>query len=477
MKFLFALCAIVVCAFAVSPMMTDPISTIGSISMAMALPMGIFLDPGTGGAGGGVDPKETQLLEKIRAEVTKSFSQLVEGSEDFKALKSLQEKLKGASSAEDLKALKTEIEKLGLDLKALSEKNDKKQDGSKSFGDALITAFKSLFNEDGTPKEQIKELKRSKGSHIILDIKAPATMTTANVTPTTPGAIPFSLADFDPMITPVVRRQPFIQELISASRTNKTHVVWVEQANPDPGAAANTAEGAAKTQGDFDVVERSCPVEKMTYYIKASREVLDDLSELQALINNEILTLLRLRLDQQIVYGTGVSPQLKGITAFAIPAFAAGSFATAVPSANIFDVIRVAIAQIMSADPNGPFMPNYVIMNPIDAARLDLAKDSTGAYALPPFIMPGGRTIAGVRVIENIGVTANTMVVGDFTKSNLRLREDAMISIGYENDDFTKNLVTILGEIRAVHYIKTNHLKAFVNVTDIDAAIAAILAP
>jgi hypothetical protein len=80
-------------------------------------------------------------------------------------------------------------------------------------------------------------------------------------------------------------------------------------------------------------------------------------------------------------------------------------------------------------------------------------------------------------VIENIGVTANTMVVGDFTKSNLRLREDAMISIGYENDDFTKNLVTILGEIRAVHYIKTNHLKAFVNVTDIDAAIAAILAP
>jgi HK97 family phage major capsid protein len=302
-------------------------------------------------------------------------------------------------------------------------------------------------------------------------------MTTANVTPTTPGAIPFTLADFEASLTRLVRRVPYLAELINVGRTNSKHVVWVEQANADPGAAANTAEGALKTQGDFDLVERTCPVEKITYFVKVSKEMLEDVSFIQAEIENEIMELLRLRLDQQILEGSAVTPQLKGILNSGIPVFVApAQFALLIPNANNFDVIRVAISIIESSTPDGPFMPNIVIMHPQDVAALDLAKDSTGAYVLPPFIMPGGRLISGVRVIANIGVPLDTYVVGDFTKSNLRMREDATITMGYENDDFTKNLVTILGEIRAVHYIKNNHLKAFVRGV-FSTNRAALLAP
>ena len=48
------------------------------------------------------------------------------------------------------------------------------------------------------------------------------------------------------------------------------------------------------------------------------------------------------------------------------------------------------------------------------------------------------------------------------TKDNLRIREEMNIQVGYVNDDFTKNLVTVLAEMRACNYVKSNHFGAFV---------------
>ena len=52
--------------------------------------------------------------------------------------------------------------------------------------------------------------------------------------------------------------------------------------------------------------------------------------------------------------------------------------------------------------------------------------------------------------------------MGDFSKWRVRLREGFNIDMGYDGNDFTKNLITILGEIRLVSYVKGNHTGAFV---------------
>ena len=91
-------------------------------------------------------------------------------------------------------------------------------------------------------------------------------------------------------------------------------------------------------------------------------------------------------------------------------------------------------------------------------------------------MIDGVARVKGVPVIENVGITAGTFLVGDFTKSNLRIREDLNIQVGYVNDDFTKNLMTILCEARAVHYVKANHYKAFVKGT-FSTAKTALLKP
>ena len=70
-------------------------------------------------------------------------------------------------------------------------------------------------------------------------------------------------------------------------------------------------------------------------------------------------------------------------------------------------------------------------------------------------------------------MTAGNFLVGDMTKSNLRIRENVNVQVGYVNDDFARNMVTILAEARAVHYVKLNDVNAFVRGT-IQTAIVAL---
>jgi hypothetical protein len=59
------------------------------------------------------------------------------------------------------------------------------------------------------------------------------------------------------------------------------------------------------------------------------------------------------------------------------------------------------------------------------------------------------------------------------TKSNVRVREDVNMQVGYVNDDFQRNMVTILAEARLVHYVKASQVYAFVT-GDFTTAKAAI---
>ena len=73
-------------------------------------------------------------------------------------------------------------------------------------------------------------------------------------------------------------------------------------------------------------------------------------------------------------------------------------------------------------------------------------------------------------------MTEGEFLVGDFNKSNLRIREELNIQVGFVNDDFTKNLFTILAETRATHYVKSNHYGAFVKGT-FSTSITALTKP
>ena len=398
-----------------------------------------------------------ELLSKASGEVKGEFtSKSEEIKQEFdKKAEEITEAIKGKASENEVTELKEKLNSLGLQYDEMVLSLKQKQ-GTQIKGFDEVVGEKLAAN-----KKHFEEMKsdKSKGNVLFgvdINLKAAGTMTTGNYTGGTVG-----LTSWDPMFARVVRRQPFLRQIVTSRPIASKYVAWAEQANPDGGAGA-TAEGTAKTQADFDIVERNKLVEKITSYIKVSKEALDDISFLRSEIDTELVELLNLKLDADILGANGTSPNIRGILAYATtydPTAGPTTFDSSIDNANNFDVVRAITATLAYNN----YQANYVLINPLDAGLMDMLKVSAtdGRYVIPPFYSADGQRIAGLSVITNPGVTAGDFVIGDFSKSNLAIREEINIQVGYENDDFTKNLVTILGELRATHYIKTNHAGAF----------------
>jgi HK97 family phage major capsid protein len=336
------------------------------------------------------------------------------------------------------------------------------KDAGKSFTTQLKEKLVSL-------KDDMVGLKTKQGGFLNMAVKVAGTMTTGNILPSVATAAPYMLTESESGITRVVRRQPFLRQLVSTRGISTMYASWAEQVNPD-GGAGTTAEGADKTQADFDVQEATKKVEKLTSFIKTSKENLDDVEAMMNEIETELLELVELKLDSQLLSGDDATPNLKGILEYATDFTVAGTvLANAVERANRFDALRVAAWQVTNAE----MQPNFFLINGIDATLMDLTKTSDGFYVLPPFTTADGRRVASMIGVENNGVTAGDFLVGDFSKSNLRIRQEIEFSMGYINDDWKKGLINIGAEMRATHYIKSHHTPAFVKGT-FSTAIAAI---
>lgn len=338
----------------------------------------------------------------------------------------------------------------------------------KSGEENTVKSFEAeLKDQVEANKAALLKVQATNGETVNFTMKAAGTM---QISTNYTGTI--GLTNWDSEFARIQRRQPFMRELVRIITTDNMYIAWAEQKNADPGVAGTVAEGAAKPQTDFDIVEATAKVEKIAVFIKVSKEALADIKFLQGEINTELRELVALKLDEQILSGNGTTPNLKGILQIA-PTFAAVStLALLVPTPNRFDVLLAAVAQISAAN----FQANAVVVNPADYYAMQLTKETTGGYIMPPFSSADGMMIAGLRVVANNGVTAGTFLAGDFKKATLAIREDVNIQIGYVNADFTNNLVTILAELRAVLYVKTNWYNAFVQGT-FSTAITALTKP
>jgi HK97 family phage major capsid protein len=393
-----------------------------------------------------------QVIEKINSVISEKTMNSATKTE-LDALKSEITTLVGKN---DNSEMKTAIAKLEGTIEGMKESKIVGEGNFKNIGDAIFKAY----------SDNIDKIKSNNGGIVDLDVKVAGTMTIGG---NYSGGV-IALTELEQGVTRIVRRTPFLRQIVNAGVTLSKYITYIEQANPD-GGADMTGEGVLKNQADFDLVERQAVTQKITAFIKVSKEMIQDLPFMQREINTELMELVALKLDSQILSGDGIGNNLVGILQNAI-AFSAGTFAVSVPFANELDVLRVAIAQIESA----LFQANYIVMHPTDVAKFDVTKTSTGEYTQPYIYtdLNGVKRYNGIEIITNTGVAVGTFLVGDFTKSNLRIREEMNIQVGFVNDDFTKNLFTVLCEARATHYVKTNHYGAFVKGTFATAKTALL---
>ena len=397
-----------------------------------------------------------QVVEKINGLFTEKMA-TVPTKDEVAQLKSELDNFKSieVKNSEMEKA----IAKMEGRLEAMAEKavDAPKKQGAKTIKEALVKTY----------TDNVKAITESieKGNRINLDVKTDTTIVddyTGNI----------ALSVLEPGVNRIARPIRRIREISNVGSTTSKFVTYIQQTQQVGSGAEDLlwiAEANNKFNGEVKYEEVSEEVKKIAAYIKVSKEMLADLSFVRSEINTELMEAIEQNIDLSLLNGAG-GTDLNGLLSVA-PAFAAGSFANAVPSANISDLIRIAKAQIEAAN----FMPTHVVLNPEDVAKIELTKDSTGSYTYPAF-WDANMRVAGLVVVSSNNITAGTMVVGDFTKFNIKFREDMNMSVGYENDDFTRNMVTILCEARLVAYVKGNDVNAFVQ-SDITTDIAAITAP
>ncbi len=257
-------------------------------------------------------------------------------------------------------------------------------------------------------------------------------------------------------------------------------VRWMDQ-NAITRNAAAVAESGTKPESAITWIERNESFQVLADTIPVSKQAYRHLGFVSQQINELLTKNLELVVDGQIYDGSGVSPNLNGlITVAPLQAIdvTLPGFGTVVDS-NLYDLIASLRVSIMNGGAAGTgkqskYMPNIVLMNPVDILKYKLSKAVDGHYLLPPFISADGTRIDSVLVVESSRVVAGTLVIGDFSYGSVHQGEDVTIEMGLVNDQFLKNQWTIRAEQEVFLLIRNVDREAFLRVASIDAAIAGL---
>ena len=399
-----------------------------------------------------MDAKNLQeyYVGKLKNENTQLEERLVklEGETNDVAIKSLTTEVEELK-AHKVKSLESALETQGIILKKL-------QDGSLS-GSSVRMAENSVRKALADNREDF--IKAKDGRHSFrFEFKAAGDMTIAgNVSG---GNVP--QAQRLEGINDIAEREAKSYALFPKLRTAANTIEWVYETGQD-GTIDGTAEGAAKDQIDNDFVVTSVALVKRAAYFKVSTEMLDDVSFMEGWLRNKLIVRLFLDVDNQVLNGNGAAPNLKGVIDYAT-AFAAGTFANAVDSANDADSLVVAANQIRLANHNGALT---IMMHPSDVAALKLVKLSASDKRYVERLMMVGSQMSldGIPIIENTNITAGDFLIGDFAKGTIVEKSGIEIEIGLDGNDFTKNMRTILAEWRGQLFVQNNDTTAFVKGT------------
>lgn len=243
----------------------------------------------------------------------------------------------------------------------------------------------------------------------------------------------------DPGFGVLPKRRMTIRNLLYVVQIETGSVEYVQQTGRVNNSAM-VAEAAAKPQSDLKLELKNVPIRTVAHWMKASRQVLDDVSQLRQLIDDELLYGLALTEESQLLYGDGTGQNLNGM----VPQATAFSAPITIASPNSIDNIGLAILQASLTD----IPPDGIILNPADWWWMRLLKDADGKYILgdPMSVVPP--TLFGLPVVVTQAMNIDKFLVGAFQAQTLYDRWSARVEVGFVNDDFTRNLVTILGEER-----------------------------
>lgn len=203
------------------------------------------------------------------------------------------------------------------------------------------------------------------------------------------------------------------------------------------GAAAGVAEAGAKPEAAMVVELQTATAQVIAHWLPTSRQVLDDVPGLRAMVDNELLYGLLRKEESALLYGTGTSPELQGIMTNGN----AWTY-TGVTGDTKLDAIRRAMTFVYLSEMD----PSGAVLAPEDWEGVELAKGNDGQYLL----VDAGSRVWRIPVVVTTAMDTGDFLVGAFDQGAMLYdREQANVRFSeHHSTYFTYNLLAILAEER-----------------------------
>jgi hypothetical protein len=221
------------------------------------------------------------------------------------------------------------------------------------------------------------------------------------------------------------------------------------------GAAGFVAEGNQKPQTDMYFEERTADVQVIAHHMKTSRQVLDDMPGLRQGIDSDLIYGVLRKEDVALLYASGTGGQTAGL--LTDPDIQTYNWSDGKTGDSVADAIRRSRTHVELAD----FESTGCVLHPTVWEDIELEKGTDGHYMWVNIgqttgLNPAGETLWRMPLVLTRAIAADTWLTGSFAQAaTLYDREQANIRFADQNeDDFIKNLVTILAEERLALAVK-----------------------
>jgi len=270
----------------------------------------------------------------------------------------------------------------------------------------------------------------------------------------------FVLEDHQPGFLDILQAPLNVLDLIARSGTSSDTIEYVKE-DTFTNAAAFVAEATgytASTLGGTGLKPetalaystQTATVRTMAHWIPVTNRMLSDAPAIRGIIDGRLLFGLQQKLQSQIVSGDGTGENLTGLLNSGLGVVSKGS------DSNI-DALYKGRTQVTWT---GFGRASAYVLNPTDWQNIRLARETTltgvnpGGYLFGPPSGLGAPTLWGIPVVEDPNIPAGTGLVGDFQQgATLYDREQGAVRVGTVNDQFIRNIQTILAELRVAFVV------------------------
>lgn len=342
-----------------------------------------------------------------------------------------------AAVKEELKKLGEEQVKFARELAALQQAS---ADGA-AESDNRVKSIGEKFTESANYKAFSANTRDVRGARHIVSTKndSPTPSVVSPAISRNTIAAPYQVQG----IWGAPEQQLIVENLIPHIPVSTSAVEYLKNTGFTNNAGV-VAEGAAKAESTFEFDLATANVVTIAHWTKITEQLAADAPAVTAYINAKMMYGLQLKVDNQIISGTGTSTQLGGF-------LKSGnhtdySSAVTVPTgANLMDFALLIKTKL---DTLG-YPPKVLLLNPEDWAGLALLKDAQKRYLLGGPAGVTTKSLWGLPVETSASVPSGKYIMADFALgSTIYDRQEVALEIDREGDDFRKNLLTIRVERR-----------------------------